>query len=251
MYWTDWEACKIQRAHLAGSNVTDLVPEVCANEIAVDIVGGKMYWTESSWFTKVRRANLDGSNVEDIVTQDRDTAPEASGIALDVAGGKMYWADGRKIWQANLNGTGMQVLVTLTARGVPVQGAAYVNIVLDVAKGKLYWGGGSEIHQANLDGSDIQEIQTASFINSIVLDATAGRIYYSDFHSIRWFNLDGSDSGQLVTGVGAGDLAIDVDRGKMYWVGSATNLGAGILRGKFGWNRHPVTRLYRGGEGPE
>ena len=112
MYWTDFDDCKIQRANLSGANIEDLVPQVCPSKIAVDIARGKMYWTESTLFSKIRRANLDGSNVEDLVTQNRDTAPEFSGIALDVAGDKMYWIDGRKIRRANLNGTNIQDIVS-------------------------------------------------------------------------------------------------------------------------------------------
>ena len=40
MYWTDFADCKIQRANLNGSNVTDLVLQVCPGKIAIDIDWG-------------------------------------------------------------------------------------------------------------------------------------------------------------------------------------------------------------------
>ena len=50
MYWTDIGSSKIQRANLDGSNVEDLLttPMVFAPVgLALDVAGGKMYWTES------------------------------------------------------------------------------------------------------------------------------------------------------------------------------------------------------------
>ena len=57
--------------------------------LALDLAGGKMYWTDYAT-DKIQRANLDGSGVEDLVTSGLDWPV---GIALDLAGGKMYWTD--------------------------------------------------------------------------------------------------------------------------------------------------------------
>ena len=86
---------KIQRANLDGSNIEDLVTQVVTGpvRIALDVEGGKMYWTEVSIYwggDRILRANLDGSDVQDLVTQGLRTP---RGIALDVVGGKMYWTD--------------------------------------------------------------------------------------------------------------------------------------------------------------
>ena len=79
MYWTDSGTEKIQRANLDGSNIEDIVTGVEAPRgIALDVAGGKMYWTTSS---KIQRANLDGSNVENLVTRLRDPG----GIALNLS----------------------------------------------------------------------------------------------------------------------------------------------------------------------
>ena len=80
---------KIQRANLDGSNVEDLVTSGLRSppSIALDIAGGKMYWTDVDG-DNIQRANLDGSNVEDLITSGLSSP---WGIALDIAGGKMYW----------------------------------------------------------------------------------------------------------------------------------------------------------------
>ena len=60
---------RIQRANLDGSNVEDLIDleSYVSFGIALDVSGGKMYWTDG-W--KIRRANLDGSDPEDLVVGD-------------------------------------------------------------------------------------------------------------------------------------------------------------------------------------
>ena len=63
----------ILRADLDGSNVEVLVTGISAEQLVLDEVGGKMYWTDGgtdSWSPDgtIQRANLDGSNVEILVT---------------------------------------------------------------------------------------------------------------------------------------------------------------------------------------
>ena len=93
VYWTDVGTGKIQRADLVGgTGVEDLVTTQVIEPVglALDLVAGKMYWTEASPADfMISRANLDGTNVELLVTD----LVSPSGIAVDVAGGKMYWTD--------------------------------------------------------------------------------------------------------------------------------------------------------------
>ena len=98
--------------------------------IALDVVGGKMYWTDIGR-DKIQRANLDGSHIEDLVTQGL-WAP--GGLALDVVGGKMYWTDWGtdKIQRANLDGSHIEDLVTQGLIGPS-------GLALDVVGGKMYW----------------------------------------------------------------------------------------------------------------
>jgi hypothetical protein len=75
-------------------------------------------------------------------------------VAVDGAGGKVYWADqcAEKIQRANLDGTGVQDLVT----GLSSPSA----IAVDGAGGKVYWDntGTHKVQRANLDGSNVQDL---------------------------------------------------------------------------------------------
>jgi low density lipoprotein receptor-related protein 5/6 len=67
-----------------------------------------------------------------------------------VAGGRMYWTDLGigKIQRVNLDGTGLQDLVTTGLRFPR-------GMAVDDSGGKMYWmdGGTLKVHRANLDGS--------------------------------------------------------------------------------------------------
>ena len=231
MYWTDPHDCKIQRANLDGANVVDLVLQVCGDKIAVDVAGGKMYWTDVLGNRlNIRRANLDGANVEDLVIDDQDVTRFVSGLALDVAEGKMYWAqdvlDGSKIRRANLNGTNIQDIVLLSENS---KGLSDIN--LDLARRKLYWAVSNKIYRANLDGSNKEKIYDQLHVFSIALDVADGKIYYSGHYNgdgIHYFDMtDKPGLGgvyniqTLVRDDGASDLALHLAGGKMYWAGSA------------------------------
>lgn len=111
-YWTRPDAGVITRANLDGTGEEVLVSSLeSAYGIELDVSGGKMYRVEqSSLWAKFQRANLDGSNVE--VALAGLVTP--GGLALDVPAGKMYWTedDTDKIRRANLDGTGIEDVVT-------------------------------------------------------------------------------------------------------------------------------------------
>jgi hypothetical protein len=114
IYWT---TDTIRRADLDGSNAEDVIAKYRVRGpygLAIDLSGGKMYWT-SGVFKKIQRANLDGSNLEDLITSD---LVRPSGIAVDPAGGKMYWVDTvqdlnpARIRRAGLDGSDLETVVT-------------------------------------------------------------------------------------------------------------------------------------------
>ena len=79
---------KLQRMNLDGSNFQpNLITGLKApGQVAVDRVGGKLYWTEKG---KLRRADLNGENIEDVITGLGELADFGLGIdsvgELDVA----------------------------------------------------------------------------------------------------------------------------------------------------------------------
>ena len=88
MYWSDvnpgappWMWGSIQRANFDGSGLETVIPPTEGsdpNGLALDVSGGKVYWTDLG-FHKIQRANLDGSGVEELVTG----LDAPIGIALD------------------------------------------------------------------------------------------------------------------------------------------------------------------------
>ena len=100
----------IRRANLDGSNLETLLTASDlggVQEIALDVAGGKMYWTVRGPDTRIQRANLDGSELEVLVSSGLS---DLHGIALDVDAGKMYWTDmgSEKIQRADLDGSNVE-----------------------------------------------------------------------------------------------------------------------------------------------
>ena len=245
IYWTTPAYPIINWANLDGSNSEQVVVKdstVSPLNIALDVVGGKMYWTDDigSWWQghgRIRRADLDGSNIEDLV---EDVGAED--IALDVGRGKMYWTSitdwerETKIRRADLDGSNVEDLVIMEGGHSHIE-----SIALDVASGKMYWSGLSEdgsgkIQRADLDGSNAETLVPNHGGHSLSLDLAEGKMYwvwyendYHEDHTIYRANLDGSNVEDLLSlssttagKVGAlltliGTLALDTTERKMYW----------------------------------
>ena len=219
IYWTDGD--KIQRADADGGNVEDLVTFGSPRSLALDVLEGKIYWSDqdSRW---IWRANLDGSDTEAVVTA-RLIRPVA--IALDLARDQIYWTDAgsNKIQRANLDGSRVQTLVSVGLHSPE-------GIALDVDGGKVYWSdyGTNKIQRANLDGSNVEDLVSTGLRipGELALDLAAGKIYWTDYGTdkIQRADLDGSNVEDLVTtGLRiAKGLALDVASGKVYWADSGT-----------------------------
>ena len=138
---------------------------------------------------------------------------------------KLYWTDfgTRKIQRSNLDGSGVEDLVT-TGLDVPV------GLALDVSGGKLYWTdfGTDKIQRSNLDGSGVEDLVTTGLDVPVdlALDVSGGKLYWTDFGTdkIQRSNLDGSGVEDLVTtGLESPySLALDVSGGKLYWTDAGT-----------------------------
>ena len=220
IYWTNGD--KIQRADADGGNVEDLVAFGSPRSLALDVLEGKIYWSDQDtrW---IWRANLDGSDSEAIVRA-RLIRPVA--IALDRGRGKIYWTDAgsNKIQRANLDGSRVESLVSVGLHSPE-------GLALDVDGGKVYWSdyGTNKIQRANLDGSRVEDLVTTGLRipGELALDVGAGKIYWTDYGTdkIQRADLDGSNIEDLVTtGLRiAKGLALDVAGGKIYWTDSGTD----------------------------
>jgi hypothetical protein len=122
VYWSTSDTLfkgKILKANRDGSDpqvvVTSLDPQFKPNTIALDLAGGKIYWTDYV-LDVLFRANLDGSGAEIIWGAGGNFNPR--GIALDLPNGKIYWGqdndfDGTsaRIMRANLDGSTPQIVI--------------------------------------------------------------------------------------------------------------------------------------------
>ena len=152
MYWINVRSGTLHR--LVGAEVENLVPSVRnATGLAIDVAGGKLYWTEKTGEStgRIRRANLDGRNVQ--LVKNLTSVPQ--GIALDAAGGKIYLTNAwGKIQRLNVDGSNFQPNL-ITGLESPK------GLALDVSGGKVYWAETTgRIRRANLDGSNIEDVAT-------------------------------------------------------------------------------------------
>ncbi len=153
MYWSinDWNGGdpRILRSNLDGTEVETIIPIselVSPDAIAVDIRGGKIYWTDTGHPNQpetksIKRANLDGTNIEVLV----DTGlTEPVGLALDLVARKMYWVDrgSAALYKADLDGSnreevmdGMQSVnyLALALPTQPIPAVGNIGMVVMVA----------------------------------------------------------------------------------------------------------------------
>ena len=245
IYWTHPES-GIHRSSLDGSNVEQLViPDLRRpDKIALDIAGGKMYWTERD-FDNLYRSNLDGSNTEALLER-KYGAPgwsRITDIALYLDAGKIYWT----AWyshgdyfvygylRANLDGSDIE--------NYSYDHNAYVDgrIALDVAGGKIYWMKSYSILRADLDGSNAENVITGpeliGHLTEIALDVAGGKLYWTNTDSdtnrsiIYRANLDGSDVETLMERERIIDFALDLDQGRLYWTGARGTIQRASLDG--------------------
>ncbi len=162
---------------------------------------------------QIRRMDFANPRVQDIITEGTSDVED---IALDITNRKIYWANSRDIKRANLDGTGVEDVIT---------GLYYTGLALDVSAGKIYWGDddlSSNIKRANLDGTDAENVvKIERWFSNITLDAVGGKIYWTTYYDggIWGANLDGNHAEEVVNvGGWPTDIALDVVGGKMYWI---------------------------------
>ena len=217
MYWIDADAGTLQR--LIGDEVENLVPNVKnATSLAVDVTGGKLYWTEKTGGRpgRIRDASFDGTNVKLV----KDLTSVAHSIALDTVNGKLYLTNSwGKIQRMNLDGSNFQPNF-ITNLNAPR------HITLDATGGQLYWteqtdGTTGKIRRANLDGSNVQLVKDlASSPRGLALDTANKKLYLTNaYGKVQRLNVDGSNfQSNLITELDAPtEVSIDVASRKIYW----------------------------------
>ena len=199
LYWVEsgTGGNRIRRANLDGSNQQDIVtgfPNPLSG-FALDVLGGKIYWSYVYSATLIQRANLDGSNVEDVVTEKSDEVWDFVNLAVDPVRRKIYWvrrASGQnrlltEIQRANLDGSNLETIINPNIFAADGQGAHISKIALDVERGKIYWlepKGNSQygLRCANLDGGnrqDLSDIEITPYPSVFALDSANGKIYWN------------------------------------------------------------------------
>jgi DNA-binding beta-propeller fold protein YncE len=230
LYWVSGTSSgdfkKVQRANLDGSLVEELLvgTYIFPGDIALDLTGGHIYWTDPLNATICRSA-LDGSNTQVIIGSGL-TLPGR--IALDLTAGKLYWTDpgARRIQRSNLDGTSVQTLVSGTS-------IMPLGLALEPISGKMYWTDSFDyvVRRANLNGSNLETIVTGLFEpSSITLDAGLQKIYWLEGNGLPTngklsrANLDGSSLEVLISSLTLSpDMALDVPAGKVYWSNPTLN----------------------------
>ncbi len=225
LYWTTGGI--IMRADLDGLPA-DPEPLVTGppwvTDIALDLVDGKVYWTDSHG--AIHRVGQDGSGVEDLLD-----GVGARGISLDARRGNMYWTNAAGIQRASMDGSSVETLIT-------PEGGYPESLVLDPEDARMYWidyGGdvyGPRIRRADLDGNGAEDLAVVSDdgwpdrLRGLSLDVTGRKIYWvgdSGYgETIYRADLDGSDVEDLLppTALGyptIGTFVLDTIGRKVYW----------------------------------
>jgi len=226
---------RVQRMNLNGSGFE---PNLIVNlksprGIAVDVAGGKVYWTETG---KIRRANLDGSNRQDIATglgTPAMLAVSTSTFAVLVREAQrppIYWQTQAGALQ-NLTGASVDSFAQT------IQNAT--GLAVDTARGRVYWTEQTStrtgrIRRANLNGANVQLVREVTGVpRGIAIDASQGRLYIINSQgTVQRLNLDGTNfKANLVGNLSSPNgIAVDAGRGKIYWTEDLGNKTGRIRR---------------------
>ena len=140
---------KIQRLNVDGSNLQpNLITGLdMPRGLALDVVSGKVYWTEAG---RIRRANLDGSSVQNVAMG------LSNPINIVISDNRVYWtqktgANTGEIRFANLRGQPNVRVRHSFSQDSPV------GIAVDAVENTLYWTTSrGHIGRSSLDGSTSQ-----------------------------------------------------------------------------------------------
>lgn len=192
------------RANLDGTGRTVLVTNTSVTDVELDLVHGKVYWSDTTR-DFINRANLDGSEAETIIRLNYVDLVE--GLALDPVAGKLFLSyctspAASAIRVANLDGSGMTTFKQLAAAAGPFE------IEFDTDSGTLYWNeyhGGQLPQQVRKTAANgmvpvsLAFSPTNGLNNGIHFDPVEGKVYYADnAKNLCRANPDGSNLEMLL-----------------------------------------------------
>jgi len=263
LYWLDINSNRVMHSSDFKTAQTLVARTGTAPDgVAVDVAGGKIYWTNMGSLLgtgggTLQRANLDGSNVETIVPAGVAQTPKQ--MQLDLTNKHVYWCDreGAKVFRAGLDGSNPEAIVS---------GHGYrelVGVALDVPAGKFYFSDriGRKIVRGNIqmpagetgaNRTDLEEqvVFTGSAMPiDLDIDHTNKYLYWTDrdlgtVHRAQLEMPAGStastrtDAKTIVMGLSETiGISLDVPNNKMYFtelggqVSESALDGSGVKRG--------------------
>jgi hypothetical protein len=181
LYWGDREGMRVMRCDLDGSNIETLVQTGQGDEdrrdqtkwcvgIAVDHVGGHVYWTQkgpdNAGLGKILRAGIDipaGESADrrsDIQVLYKDL-PEPIDLEIDHTTRVMYWTDRGDPPHGNtVNRAPLSEIGSIAPEIVAAHLMEGIGIALDPANDRMFVTDlGGNIYTAGLDGSDHRPIR--------------------------------------------------------------------------------------------
>jgi len=250
IYWLDINSNRVMRSqNFAPGEVIVMRTGTAPDGVAIDVAGGKLYWTNMGSLLgtgggSLQRSNLDGSSVETIVMPGVSTTPKQ--MQVDLVNKHVYWSDreGAKVWRAGFDGSNPTAIVS--EHGL----RECVGIALDVPNGKFYFTDrmGKKILRANIElpagqtganRMDVEELFVLTGNASPIdldIDHEAKKLYWTDrqLGTVTRSNLDlpagqtamnRTDAETLVRGLTEPiGMSLDVKNNKMYF----TELGGEV-----------------------
>ena len=195
-------------------------------DMETDFYKGILYWGD---YHSVKKANTDGTNLQTLHTGSN----QIGGLALDLINNKLYFSDYGSgnviIRRCNLDGTGMEVIVTS-----PNSNLYTYNLTISPTLQKLYWtestssNANSIIMRCNLDGTNIETLLiTTNFIPGLTIDEKNQRLYlaYWNDNKVMTTDMTCSTTPTLVFGSSNGTFQMAVSNvdDKLYFGEMSTN----------------------------
>ena len=226
---------QVQRLDLDGRNFqANLIRNLKSPQgIAVDVLAGKVYWTEED---KIRRANLDGRNIQNVAIGVGTPAMLAVStetftvLIPESQRPPIYWQTQGGALQ-NLTGASVDALAQAAQNAT--------DLAVDIGRGRVYWteqtsAQAGRIRRANLNGTNVQLVRELTSVpRGIAVDASRGKLYIINSQGrVQRLNLDGTNfEANLVGNLRSPNgIAVDAGRGKVYWTEDLGNKTGRIRR---------------------